>query len=157
MTTVVIETLIDALPEICFDLALDVDAHARSAAFSDERIVAPGRLSGLLQLGDLVTFEGRHFGVRQRFTAKIVEVERPRRFVDEMVRGAFKSLRHVHEFQPHGAGTLMRDTLEWKAPFGWIADPLFLKRHMRWFVSTKQRRLKELVEDWQDCLSSTKR
>src|SRR5438477_167671 len=84
--------------EPLLDIALDVDAHSQSASFSAERIVEPGRLSGLLELGDLVTFEGRHFGLRQRFTAKIVELDRPRSFADEQVRGAFKRLRHVHEF-----------------------------------------------------------
>jgi len=75
LTTIVVETVIAAPPEVCFDLALDVGAHAESAAFSGERIVEPGRLSGVLQLGDLVTFEGKHFGIRQRFTTKIVEID----------------------------------------------------------------------------------
>ncbi len=141
LTSIVVETLIAAPPDVCFDLALDVGAHAESAAFSGERIVEPGRLSGVLQLGDLVTFEGRHFGIRQRFTAKIVEIDRPRSFVDEMVHGIFKRLRHVHEFHPRDGGTLMRDVLEWEAPFGFL-----LKRHMRWFVTTKQQRLKEMAE-----------
>ena len=149
LTSIVIETLIAAPPEVCFDAARDVSAHAESAAFSGERIVAPGRLEGLLELGDTVTFEGKHFGLRQRFTAKIAEVERPRYFVDEMVSGAFKSMRHAHEFQPRDGGTLMRDLLEWQAPLGIlgrIADRLFLERHMQWFVRTKQLRLKAIIE-----------
>ena len=32
------------------------------------------------------------------------------------------------------------------APFGFLADPLFLERHMRWFVTKKQERLKEIAE-----------
>jgi ligand-binding SRPBCC domain-containing protein len=149
LTSIVIETPIDAPPEICFDLARDVLAHAESAAFSGERIVEPGRLEGLLELGDRITMEGRHFGIRQRFTARIIEVDRPRRFVDEMVSGAFKRLRHVHEFHPRDGGTLMRDLLEWEAPLGIlgrIADFLFLRRHMQRFVRTKQQRLKEMIE-----------
>lgn len=149
MTTVIIETTIEAPPEVCFDLARDVAAHADSAAFSGERIVEPGRRHGLLEFGDLVTFEGRHFGFRQRFTARIVECERPSRFADEMVHGAFRSLRHVHEFHPHGGGTLMRDVLIWETPFGFLgrlADLLFLKRHMAWFVTTKQLGLKRIAE-----------
>jgi len=141
LTTLTIETIIAAPPEFCFDLALDVGVHAESAAFSGERVVEPGRLAGALQLGDLLTFEGRHFGLRQRFTTRIVEVDRPRRFVDEMVRGAFRRLRHVHEFHPHDGGTLMRDVLDWEATLGFL-----LKHHMRWFVSTKQRHLKQSIE-----------
>src|ERR1051325_2502940 len=149
MPSVVIETTIDAPVELCFDLARDVGVHAESAAFSSERIVEPGRTDGLLERGDLVAFEGRHFGIRQRFIARITELDRPIRFVDEMVHGAFKRLRHIHEFEPIGNSTLMRDTIEWQAPFGLIgmlADKLFLHRHMAWFVSTKQRALKQIAE-----------
>ena len=149
LTSIIIETLIAAPPEVCFDLARDVGVHAESAAFSGEKIVEPGRLHGLLELGDLVTFEGRHFGLTQRFTAKIVECERPRRFVDEMVRGAFSRSRHVHEFHAVTGGTLMRDLLDWESPLGLIGslgDALFVKRHMAAFVTTKQRRLKQIIE-----------
>jgi ligand-binding SRPBCC domain-containing protein len=66
-----------------------------------------------------------------------------------MVHGAFKRLRHIHEFEAVGNATLMRDIIEWQAPFGLIgmlADKLFLRRHMAWFVSTKQRALKQIAE-----------
>jgi ligand-binding SRPBCC domain-containing protein len=149
VTRLVVETFIAAPIERVFDLARDVEAHNRSASFSGERCVEPGRTSGLLELGDLVTFEGVHFGLRQRVTAKIIEVDRPRRFVDELVRSAFKRLRHEHDFEERDAGTLMRDTLEWTSPFGIlgrIADALFVRRHMEWFVTTKQRALKAIAE-----------
>ncbi len=100
-------------------------------------------------VGDLVAFEGRHFGMTQRFVAKITALDRPHSFVDEMVEGAFKWLRHVHEFESNDGLTIMRDRLEWKAPLGLIgnlADLLFLKRHMRWFVATKQNALKQIAE-----------
>ncbi|HEU4522327.1 MAG TPA: SRPBCC family protein [Thermoanaerobaculia bacterium] len=149
MGSITITTPIDAPPEVCFDLALDVAAHVESAAFSGERLVAPGKLEGILERGDLICFEGRHFGLRQRFCARITEVDRPRMFVDEMVEGAFRWLRHVHEFQPAGSATVMIDRLEWQSPLGVIgklADALFVERHMAWFVRTKQARLKEIAE-----------
>jgi ligand-binding SRPBCC domain-containing protein len=146
---VVVETVIAAPIERVFDLARDVEVHVESAAFSGERLVAPGKLSGTLELGDLVAFQGRHLGVRQTFVAKIVQIDPPRFFADEMVRGAFRWLRHDHEFHIHANGTLMRDVLRWKAPLGIlgrIADALFLERHMRWFVATKQQHLKRIAE-----------
>jgi ligand-binding SRPBCC domain-containing protein len=146
---IIIETEIAAPVERCFDLARDVELHARAAAFSGERLVPPGRMSGLLELGDLVAFEGVHFGVSQRFVARIIELEPPRRFVDEMVEGAFRSLRHEHEFHIVAGGTLMRDILEWRSPLGFLgrlADHLFVRRHMEWFVRTKQANLKRVIE-----------
>jgi ligand-binding SRPBCC domain-containing protein len=149
MGHVVVETLIVAPREVVFDLARDVSVHTASAAFSRERAVAPGRTAGLLELGDTVTFEGVHFLLRLRFTARIVELDRPARFVDELVRSAFRELRHVHEFEERDGATIMRDTLDWTSPFGAlgrIADELFVTGHMRRFVTRKQLALKELAE-----------
>jgi ligand-binding SRPBCC domain-containing protein len=148
MPTIVVETRIAAPIELCFDLARDVGAHARSAAATGERIVGP-KTTGCLELGDEVTFEARHLGIRQRLTSRIVEFSRPTRFVDQMVTGAFTSLRHVHEFMPDGAVVVMRDTLTWQSPLGRLgalADSLFLVRYMRNFLVRKQSLLKAEAE-----------
>jgi ligand-binding SRPBCC domain-containing protein len=132
MTTIVVEKRILAPIEVCFDLARDVDAHVKTSSMTGERAVG-GRTSGLLELGDVVTFEALHFGSRQRLTSKIVEFDRPKRFVDEMVNGAFASLRHTHEFFVDGTSVLMRDTLTWRSPLGplgVIAYKLFVERHL---------------------------
>lgn len=138
-----------APPDLCFDLARDVSVHTQTAAFSDERVVLPGRLSGCLELGEVVTFEGKHFGIHHRFTARIVEFRRPHRFTDEMVNGPFRSFRHCHEFHAKATGTLMVDALDWQSPYGplgRLADTLLVVRHMQRFITAKQRRLKELAE-----------
>jgi ligand-binding SRPBCC domain-containing protein len=148
MTTIVVETRIEAPITLCFDLARDVDAHLRTSASTGERAVG-GKTSGLLDLGDTVTFEAVHFGIKQRLTSKIVELDRPRRFVDEMVKGAFASLRHVHEFFIEGNHTLMRDTLTWRSPLGFlgtIADKVLVEKHMWTFMIKKQADLKSYAE-----------
>jgi ligand-binding SRPBCC domain-containing protein len=148
MPTIVVETRIAAPIERCFDLARDVETHLRTSSFTRERVV--GELPfKLLGPGDVVTFEAVHFGIRQRLTSKIVEFDRPNRFVDEMVHGAFASLRHVHEFIADGDVVLMRDTLIWRSPLGvlgLVADTLFVERHMRKFVAKKQSQLKHVAE-----------
>ncbi len=149
MGSISVITEINAPIDVCFDAARNVSLHVESASFSRERLIAPGRLEGLLKAGDLVCFEGRHFGIRQTFCARIVELRRPDRFVDEMVRGTFRWMRHVHAFERSGETTLMRDFVTWEAPFGMlgrVADALFLERHMRWFVATKQKQLRALIE-----------
>ena len=148
MTSIVVETRIAAPIELCFDLARNVDAHVSTSASTGERAVG-GKTSGLLDLGDAVTFEAVHFGIRQRLTSKIVELVRPRRFVDELVSGAFASLRHVHEFAVDGSSVVMRDTLTWRSPLGVLgvmADRLFVERHLRAFIEKKQAELKAHAE-----------
>lgn len=147
MPTIQLVTEIHAHLERCFDLARDVEVHSRTTDFTQERIVG-GITTGLLNEGDTVTFEGVHFGIRQRLTSRIVEMERPHRFVDEMVSGAFQSLRHVHEFSEEDGLTVMTDILVWRSPFGVLgrcAD-LFVGPHLRSFLLRRNRALKRIAE-----------
>jgi hypothetical protein len=62
-----------------------------------------------------------------------------------MVKGAFASLRHVHESFVDGSSVVMRDTLTWRSalgPLGVIADKHFVAGHMRAFMLKKQSELK---------------
>lgn len=148
MKTIVLETLIDASPEVCFDVSIDVDVHMESTRHTGERIVA-GVSSGTMKLGDTVTFEARHFGVVMRLTSRIAECERPRRFVDEMVSGPFKSIWHEHLFEPDGSGTRMRDTFQFCAPLGplgSLAESLFLLRYMRRLLEGRNAHIKRVAE-----------
>ena len=148
MPTIRIATPIDAPPERCFDLARDVGAHINSTAGTDERAVA-GTTAGLLGLGDEVTWEARHLGVRQRLTVRISRLERPRVFEDVMVRGAFASLDHVHEFVPRDGGTTMIDTFTFASPLGPVGAlvyRVFLTGYMRRVLLARARALQRMAE-----------
>lgn len=149
MTTIIVETSIDATAERCFDLARDIGLHCQTTSKTKERAVA-GVTSGLIEFGQTVTFEAVHFGVRQRLTSKVVEFEKPIYFVDEMTQGIFVSMRHIHEFVAQDNSILMRDTVTWKSPLGIlgiIADGLFLKRYMTKFITERGLALKQIAEN----------
>lgn len=154
MYTLRTEILINAPIERCFDLARSVEAHVQSTQSTGERVVA-GRMSGLLEMDEEVTWEAVHFGVRQRLTSRIVAFEFPRFFRDQMVRGAFAMLEHDHLFETVSPGvTKMIDVLKFKAPLGplgWIAEWVFLGRYMQRFLMTRAQELKTMAEsdDWQ--------
>jgi hypothetical protein len=57
-----LSTYINAPVEICFDTARSIDVHMASTAHTGERAIA-GRTSGLIELGETVTWRARHFGV----------------------------------------------------------------------------------------------
>lgn len=148
MPLIRLETVIHAPVERCFDLARNVDQHQESAAQTNERAVA-GVTTGLLELGDTVTWEAVHFGIKQHLTVRMTEVEKPSRFTDEMIQGAFHEMKHIHEFLPHPEGTLMSDSFWFRSPFGplgWLADRLVLTRYMKRFLQTRNRYLKYLAE-----------
>lgn len=142
------EFLIRAPIEVCFDLARSIDIHMDSTAQTRERAVG-GRTSGLIELGESVTWEAVHFGIRQRLTARITEMERPFRFVDEMVSGAFHSFYHVHEFYEVEEGTRMVDIFEYRSPYGWLgvlADQLFVTAYMDRFLTQRNLHIKRVAE-----------
>jgi ligand-binding SRPBCC domain-containing protein len=135
--------------ELVFDLARDVDEHVAALAHTAERTVPPGRRHGRLELGDLVCFQGRHFGLRWRLDARIVEMQRPYRFVDAQVRGPFRSLCHEHVFTETGAGTLVTDSLTYASPAGPlcpIVDGLVMRRHLLRVLQVRNAHLKRRAE-----------
>lgn len=148
MPTIILETKINAPAETCFDLMRDIRLHTETTSQTDEKAVA-GVTDGMIALGQTVTFEGKHFGMRQRLTVKVVEFERPNLFVDEMTEGTFKAFKHIHEFEPSESGTLMRDTLVWTSPFGIlgrVVDILLLEPHLRGLVNRRNLMLKQIAE-----------
>lgn len=132
----------------CFNLARTVEVHLAAESRRQERAV-DGRTTGRLHLGDTITFEAIHFGVRQRLTSKIVQMHAFDVFIDEMQRGAFQRLRHTHRFHDAPSGTLMRDRLEFSAPLGAlgrIAERLFLRRYMQNFLHQHQNAFRTIAE-----------
>ena len=148
MPVIVLRTPVGAPPSRCFDLARDVELHQRSTAASRERAVA-GVTSGLLGLGDEVTWEATHFGIRQRLTSRISEFDPPNRFVDEMIQGAFARFRHDHQFLAADGGTEMVDIFDYTSPLGPLgrfADGLFLRRYMTTLLRERNAYLKRAAE-----------
>lgn len=149
MPTIRIETLVHASPEECFDLSLSVDAHTSSMSRSGERIVG-GVSSGVMALGDSVTWQARHFGVPFRMTSRVTAYERPARFVDEQVNGPFGRWWHEHTFAETGPGrTLMVDVVEFSSPLGVLgraADALVLRRYMTRLLTERNTYLRRQLE-----------
>ena len=148
MPTIRLTTYIEASVERCFDLSLDVDLHRHSVAHTRERPVA-GVTRGTMKLGDTVTWEAIHFGVKQRLTTQITAYDRPQSFTDEKIRGVFHSMKHIHTFVSQPPGTLMIDLFSFRAPLGvlgWVAEILLLTRYMRGLLLTRNSYLKQVAE-----------
>jgi len=143
-----LDVYIEAPPQICFDLSRSIDLHMASTAHTKE-VAIQGRTSGLIELGETVTWEATHLGIRQRLTSIITEFEPPVRFVDEMVRGAFQRFRHEHRFESRGAGTLMTDIFDYTSPLGplgKLADALFLQVYMKRLLVRRNMYIKQAAE-----------
>jgi len=152
MGHIVRETRVAAPRDRVFDLARHVEAHV--ATMPDER--ADGA-TGLLELGDRVTFRQRQFGVPFELTAEVTELDRPRRFADEQKAGVFGSLVHTHTFGTRDGGTVMSDDVRFTmplGPLGRLGEPV-ARRRLRGLVDYHATALKELAEGdgWRRFLS----
>jgi ligand-binding SRPBCC domain-containing protein len=148
MPKIELTTTINAPIQRCFDIARDIDVHVASTKHTGEQAIA-GRTSGLIELGETVTWRAKHFGIWQNLTSKITDFNSPDFFADELVEGAFKSFRHEHYFAGDDKQTIMRDVFFFEVPFGVLgklANSLFLKRYMTNLLVKRNLVIKEVAE-----------
>jgi ligand-binding SRPBCC domain-containing protein len=154
MTTLEDLTRIRAPIERCFDLARSVEVHLAGNIHSGEQAVAfEGRTSGLLQLGERVTWRAKHFGVWHKLLSQITQMDRPAYFQDAAVRGIFPYMRHDHYFRAlTPTETEMRDVFAFAAPLpvlGLLAEFLFLRRYMRNLLRERNAAIQQIAESEQ--------
>lgn len=155
-------TVVQAPIERCFDLARSVEVHLAGNVHAGESALAIGGItSGLIGMGQRVTWRAKHFGMWHRLTSEITAMDRPSYFQDAMMQGIFRFMRHDHFFLPlsHNA-TEMRDVFSFAAPLpvlGWLADAALLRGYMQALLRERNAVLKRIAEssEWQKYLSVT--
>jgi ligand-binding SRPBCC domain-containing protein len=140
----------------CFDLARSVEVHlAGNVHFGESAVAVGGVTSGLIDLGQRVTWRAKHLGVWQNLTSEITRFERPTYFRDEMIEGAFKRMEHDHYFSAKSANeTTMTDVFRFAAPIpilGRIAEVAVLRRYMTNLLRERNDVIKKIAETdgWQ--------
>lgn len=148
MTTIHLITKINAPIQYVFDLNRNIDIHKLSTAKSKETAIA-GITSGLINLNETVTWQGKHFGIYQTHKSQITAMEFPSYFVDEMLEGRFTRFKHEHTFVEKNGKTVMIDSIEYQTPFGIFGklfDKLFLKNYLTKFIKERNEFIKNLAE-----------
>lgn len=148
MPVVRVESRIRAPIERVFDLCRSVEAHTVTTAGTHERAVG-GVTTGLLELGDEVTWSARHLGRRWELTSRVTALERPHLLVDEQVRGVFARFRHEHLFEDRNGVTISVDLFDFTSPLGILgrlADRVVVERHMRRFLEVRMEGIRRLAE-----------
>jgi ligand-binding SRPBCC domain-containing protein len=151
MVTLEERTLIRAPIERCFDMARSVEVHlAGNVHCGEEAVVLEGVTTGLVGLGQRVTWRARHFGVRQKLTSEITAMEPPAYFQDTMLRGAFRWMVHDHYFRAVSAAeTEMRDVFRFAAPLGVLGRVMeiaVLRGYMRALLRERNAAVREAAE-----------
>jgi len=141
-------TEIKATLEICFDLSRSIDLHKISTAQTKEEAIA-GKTRGLINLNETVTWQATHFGIRQNLTSKITAFERPNYFIDEQIKGIFKSMIHEHKFQQAEGKIIMKDIFEFHSPLGVLGkvfNKLVLTKYLEKLLTHRNQLIKEFAE-----------
>lgn len=151
MTTIKITTHYFAPIEKVFNTNRNIDIHQQTASKTKEIAIA-GITSGLINKNETVTWKGKHFGVFITHQSIIPEMIFPTYFVDEQLKGQFKSFKHQHFFEQKENYVEVTDILEYETPFGifgQLFDKLFLKKHLTNFIIERNAILKDLAEKQQ--------
>ena len=160
MATVTLKTIINAPIQRCFDLSTSIDLHKLSASKTKEEAIE-GITEGLIKLHETVTWKAQHFGVWHKMKVKITEFDKPYYFVDEMIEGSFKYMRHKHEFEQKEDQTIMTDQFDFASPvgiLGILVDKLVLRNYMANFLIERNKVIKEFAETdkWKQLLQMKK-
>ncbi|PWU03391.1 MAG: cell division protein [Bacteroidetes bacterium] len=148
MPTLVLETFIKAPKDLCFDLSRSIDLHMISTSKSKEKVVA-GRQRGLIEKGEFVEWEAKHFGLKMRLRSKISKLDYPNEFLDEMEHGPFKFIYHLHKFTDNPSGTIMIDQFRFETPLGLpgkLVNYLFLTTYMKKLLEERNAVIKNFAE-----------
>ena len=79
-----------------------------------------GMSTAQIGAGTLIDYRLRLNGVPIAWRTRIDTWDPPRRFIDVQAKGPYALWHHTHDFNPMRGGTLMRDTLRYRLPAGWL-------------------------------------
>ena len=156
MPTIHLTTFIAAPIERVFDLSRSIDLHKKSMTNYREEAVA-GTISGLINLDETVTWKAKHLMKTRVLQVKIVAMQRPLSFTDEMKKGDFRSMKHEHHFKEIENGTLMIDVFKFEAPYGGLGrffSGIYLSGYLEKLIEQRNFLIKEYAESnkWQHVL-----
>lgn len=84
--------------------------------------------------GFRIKYKIKVFGVPVTWVSKITEYDPGARFVDVQVRGPYSFWKHEHSFEDVQGGTLMRDRVQYRLPFGILGGAV------NWLLVARQLR-----------------
>ena len=97
-----------------------------------------------MRLGAEIDYSFRWLGVPMYWRTRITSHNPPTRFVDEALRSPYIFWRHLHTFEAVDGGTLVRDSVDYKlpfGPFGRLAHALAVRRNLTAIFTFRQQAL----------------
>ncbi len=98
--------------------------------------------------GTTIDYQLRLHGIPFSWQSKITEWEPNQRFADIQTKGPYSFWHHKHEFEEKNGGTLLKDHVTYKVPFGILGDLLanqFIKKDLEDIFSYRRSKINELL------------
>ena len=111
-------------------------------AWLNFRIATPGPIE--LKRGSLIDYRIRLHGIRIGWQTEISSWEPPYSFTDRQVRGPYRLWEHLHTFEVVESGTLIMDSVRYRAIGGRLANWLIVEKDLRRIFEYRRRRILEL-------------
>ena len=92
-------------------------------------------------------------GIKMDWQTEITQVNHPNSFTDFQKKGPYKLWNHFHEFIPNEKGVLIRDTVDYELPMGFlgeIAHKLFVKSKLENIFSYRFNILEKMFNQKQN-------
>jgi hypothetical protein len=98
--------------------------------------------------GTLIDYALRLHGLPLRWQSRIESWQPNRVFVDVQTHGPYSLWHHTHEFEPADGGTVMRDRVRYRLPFGALGDLVAggsVRRDLEAIFEFRRKRIQELI------------
>jgi ligand-binding SRPBCC domain-containing protein len=93
------------------------------------------------------------FGIKMEWQTEITQVDHHRSFTDFQKKGPYKLWNHFHEFIPNEKGILIKDTVDYELPLGFlgeIAHKLFVKNKVEHIFNYRYNILEKMFNQKQN-------
>lgn len=103
-----------------------------------------------LAAGALIRYRSRWHGLPIRWSTEISKWNPPHGFVDRALSGPYAMWNHQHSFVAERGGTVVRDSVTYALPLGWIgmvAHRLWVRRDVERIFDYRAEKMKQLFPE----------
>lgn len=100
-----------------------------------------------MQAGTTIDYRLRVHGLPIRWRSLISSWQPPFEFVDEQLRGPYRSWVHQHSFRETEEGVVVSDRVEYSVLGGALVNKLFVRRDLRRIFDHRRETLAKLLPD----------
>lgn len=103
----------------------------------------------VIQEGTIIDYKLNLHGIPLSWKSKINTFKDQERFIDEQVKGPYSKWVHTHDFIPLNKGTVIKDEVVYKVPFGllgYLVAGSFVRNDLRKIFNYRSDNLKKILD-----------